>query len=248
LDLRKIMTLHYCLAPIPSDKRFINLTGRTFERLTIVGYAGSASWVCKCDCGTTKIVKSRPMVAGLSRSCGCLRSEQLIERNYSHGQSKRSENTQEYQSWQAMKARCYGVNSRAYKRYGERGIEVCDRWRDNFSLFYLDMGAKPTSKHTLERIDNDGNYEPGNVRWATYTEQANNRRSNRLLEFDGRIQNVEMWAKELELNSANIRNRLHNNWCVRCTLTIPYEQNVYKSSLHYQVCPHIKLQKIFKSS
>lgn len=154
----------------------IDLTGMTFGRLTAVSRVGSSTsgyalWECVCECGTVKVVASAQLRSGRTRSCGCLVRDAVSEARTVHGMS----HSVEYQAWSAMRSRCLNPNHSNYPDYGGRGITVCDRWRDSFVAFYEDVGRRPPG-HSLDRIDNDGNYEPGNVRWATAQEQAMNRR------------------------------------------------------------------------
>lgn len=129
--------------------------------------------LCRCECGTQKEVIIKNLRSGTSRSCGCERSKNLIKRNTKHG--KRF--TKTWRAWHSMKNRCYNKNFTQYKNYGGRGIEVCDEWRSSFVAFYDHVGDAPEGK-TLDRIDNNGNYEPGNVRWSTYKEQCQNKGNN----------------------------------------------------------------------
>lgn len=132
----------------------------------------------------------------------------------------------EYRSWAHMIGRCTVPTDKSYKNYGGRGITVCYEWRTSFRAFYEDMGPRPTPKHQLDRIDNNGNYEPSNCRWATPTEQANNRRSNRLITFDGKTMNAKEWSKVLGLDYNTLRQRLFRyNW--------PVEKAFGKENSHY---------------
>lgn len=127
----------------------------------------------------------------------------------------------EYVTWASMKRRCYGVSAANYARYGGRGIKVCDRWRESFLNFYQDMGDRPSPKHTLERINNDKNYEPNNCRWATSKEQANNRRSSRILVLNGKSQSLRLWAEEYQISYDLVLGRLKANWSLEKALTKP---------------------------
>jgi hypothetical protein len=148
--------------------------------LTVVSFSGREGnanyWLCGCECGGEKIVRAGHLLQDKIRSCGCLTRASRSAPNKTHGMSL----TPEYQSWKSMKDRCLNKRNRAFKHYGGRGITVCDRWIKSFEDFYSDMGPRPSPRHSLDRYpDNNGNYEPGNCRWATSAQQRANQRPYR---------------------------------------------------------------------
>ena len=165
-----------------------NLIGQVFGRLTVVKDSGERDplrsyvlWLCKCSCGKRCLARSQVLLNGTKRSCGCLYAESLKTRRnrLRHGESTGDgRDTPEYHAWQGLKGRCLNPSNEDFAHYGGRGIKVCARWQSSYENFLADMGRKPSPEHSLDRINNDGNYEPGNCRWATYTEQNNNRRKN----------------------------------------------------------------------
>lgn len=154
---------------------FQDLTGKKFGRLTAIKRDFTkkrTAWLCKCECGNTKIVTSTHLKSGLTKSCGCLQKERAIEAKTKHKQSS----TSLYHRWKAIKQRCHNPNNKRYYQYGGRGIKMCDEWRNDFLTFEkwaYDNGYK--EELTLDRIDNDKGYAPSNCRWTSYTEQARNR-------------------------------------------------------------------------
>lgn len=160
----------------------IDLTNGRFGRLTVLGFAGKRGrklyWLCRCDCGTSKEIHGDHLKAGRTRSCGCLNREaQRQSFGKHHGApADKSQRHPLYSTWCNMKARCYNPSVDAYPYYGGRGIVVADEWRDDFARFAADMGPKPSPGHSIDRINPDGHYGPGNCRWATKSEQSANRR------------------------------------------------------------------------
>lgn len=193
-----------------------DLTGRRFGRLMVVRRAannknGDPAWHCVCDCGTEKVVSGSASRQGHTRSCSCLRRELNSTLrppvHEKHGQAGAGAATKEYRAWQSMKARCYTESTRAFHRYGGRGIRVCDRWRDDFVAFFADLGPCPPGR-SLDRVDNDGDYEPGNVRWASCAVQARNRSNNHFIEYAGEKLTLTDWARRLGVSDSTLWYRL----------------------------------------
>lgn len=201
--------------------KFIDLTGQKFNRLTVVSRAESNGkkvlWNCKCDCGSEAIVISGHLKNGNTKSCGCLNIDKIKERLTTHGMKW----SPEYKSWEAMMQRCNNEKRKDSKDYLGRGISVCDEWR-SFEKFYADMGHRPEGT-SLDRIDNDGNYEPGNCRWATSIEQGRNQRTNRMLSFNGKVMCLSEWASELGMSVGTLHSRLNKyKWTIEKSLTTPH--------------------------
>ena len=166
-------------------------------------------WICQCDCGTVKSIAVSSLRSGRSKSCGCYCSDVLVKIRTTHGQSK----TKIYNIWVSMLSRCRNKNFPLYKNYGGRGIKVCERWLI-FENFLADMGDKPDGM-TIDRINNDGNYEPSNCRWATWIDQANNKRTTRFVVYNGMKLSLAQWARKLNINSDTLKDRLDSNWPIR---------------------------------
>jgi hypothetical protein len=190
-----------------STKR-IDVVGLRFGRLEVIDDANPSSGrrrvKCRCDCGNEAVVDPRLLRNGRTKSCGCLQKEKVAITARSmtkHGMTK----SPEYNSWTKMKRRCLSPADAKYPLYGGRGIGVCERWLHDFEAFFADVGERPSSTHSLDRIDVNGNYEPGNCRWATPSEQSRNKQKHRLVRHEG----VEMpLSQACELAGVNYRSAL----------------------------------------
>lgn len=193
-----------------------DLTGKTFGRLTVISHSHFIStntgtrhyWNCECSCGNS--LKVRGYALKTTKSCGCLQRDTVRALMTVHGDCTGYEITKEYQTWYAMKDRCTNEVCKEYHNYGGRGIRVCERWM-KYQNFIADMGRAPSKKHSIERCNNEGNYEPRNCKWATDIEQVYNRRNTLLAEYRGEIKPVKIWCQELGLSYARIRDRIRTH-------------------------------------
>ena len=167
--------------------------------------------------GKTLLIAGQDLRAGDSTSCGCAKTNRIKALKYSHGMAA----TPEYEIWQGMLKRCRNPKSAAYKNYGGRGIQVCERWQKSFQNFLDDMGLRPAKHLTIERIDNDKNYEPDNCRWATRTEQCQNKRNNRLITYNNQTLCLSAWARILGQSRGMLKDRLRRGWTIKETLETP---------------------------
>jgi hypothetical protein len=213
----------YCSKPCYAKARQHDQTGRRYGRLVVTGEAqvrrhGRPTWECLCDCGTTRTAEAEELRTGHVQSCGCLALETRGANNRTHGQSK----TDLWKLWVSMRQRCENPANPSYARYGALGVKVCTRWQE-FLNFLEDMGERPTASHSIDRKDPHGDYCPENCRWATPTEQANNRRKTVLWECDGLRLSVAQWAARTGMKQATLRRRLKAGWPIKAALTMPVE-------------------------
>ena len=193
----------------------MDLTGRRFDRLEVVAFVGlkwrNAVWACLCDCGNTTIVKAGELRNGHTRSCGCIKVELVSERSRTHGHAYALEKqqTSAYRAWCDMKTRCTNPNRDSYKRYGGRGIKICDRWINSFENFFEDMGPPPSKGMSLDRKDGDQGYCKENCRWASPKEQANNTSRNRHVIIDGQQLTAKQAAEKFGVSEFTIYGRLN---------------------------------------
>lgn len=193
---------------------FKNISSTRVGRWTVLRFAGSSPsgqsmWECKCDCGNTSKVSGGNLQSGSSTSCGCYLEEIRPNLAATH----RLTGTPEHISWAGMKGRCLNPRNHKYPAYGARGIKVCERWMV-FENFLADMGNRPSLAHSIERKNNNGDYEPGNCIWATNTTQANNRRNNKSITLNGVTKNLCEWARHLGIKPATICARIKRGWTI----------------------------------
>ena len=176
-----------------------------------------AYWLCRCDCGRNRIVMGKYLRQREVKSCGCLNRQPLKGPQFKHGHANAGKITPTYTTWSGMVQRYINPKNNQYYRYGARGIRVYQRWL-KFENFLRDMGPRPLGK-TLDRIDGTGNYEPGNCRWATPKEQANNSSKPKLIAYQGKTHNLTEWAKEIGISSSTLSVRL-KKWTIEKALTL----------------------------
>lgn len=187
----------------------------------------SVLWECMCDCGNHTEARTSRLLTGEKRSCGCQKNAPKPPTTFRRGAhigrwKSRGVRSSEFRAWQSMKKRCLNTRDQYYHVYGGRGIRVCDRWLESFENFLEDMGKKPSESHSLDRIDNDGNYCQENCRWATVEQQANNRQQTVSVTALGRTQSLQQWARETGLHPQTIQSRLKKfGWAPDEAVSVP---------------------------
>lgn len=210
--------------PKPINPQFVDLEGRRFGFLIILGYwgknrFGNSQWLCQCSCGNYTATATSSLTSGRTTSCGCWHRKIAGANLKTHGQT----NTPEHSSWSMMLTRCRNPHFPSFADYGGRGITVCERWLQ-FENFLQDMGKRPVGT-TLERVDNEKGYAPDNCIWTTRQEQANNKRNNRILTLNGRQQTMAQWSREMNIPQSRIFARLKLGWSDERALTEPKHIN-----------------------
>jgi hypothetical protein len=203
--------------PVSNGHRLIDLTGQRFGHLIAIARFGTnnngdATWLCRCDCGVEKEISGHGLRDGRTKSCGCRRLDGTIR----HGLYK----SVEYRIWGAMLQRCKNPNAGHYDLYGGRGITVDPRW-ESFENFLADMGNRPSPKHSIERVDNDGPYSPTNCIWATRAIQSRNTRRTLRLTLNGETLCLKDWAQRFGLEYETLRGRIKKGWGIETALTTP---------------------------
>ena len=185
-----------------------DISGQRFHRLTAIEPVGKDAhgrviWKCKCDCGEFVEVSTHSLTTGNTKSCGCLKVDKFRRMITKHGYS----DTRTYGIWQDIKKRCFDVNEAEFNRYGGRGITMCKEWANDFTAFLHDMGECPKGM-TIDRIDNDGNYEPSNCRWADGFTQGNNKSNNINIEIDGVTKTMTQWCRVYGISQQTAHSRI----------------------------------------
>lgn len=200
--------------------------GRKFGKLTLQeeldfkvrpkGKGRLRYFLCRCECGENKKVCLFHLRTGHTTSCGCAKIPAIKSANTRHGQAR----SKVWRAWESMRSRCRNPNTTHFKHYGGKGIKVCERW-EKFENFFEDMGDLPAPRYTIERRDPNGDYEPSNCYWATWTEQANNRTNTVRITLDGRTQSATLWAREFGINPKTVLSRVAAGWDSEKALTYP---------------------------
>lgn len=191
------------------------LTGLRFGRLVAIKQLSSrhkrACWGCLCDCGAAVSKSTANLTRGRVNSCGC--------KSIEHGSARRGQKSSEYLIWVSMRQRCSNPKNKSWHRYGGRGISVCDSWAESFEIFLADMGPRPSTNHSIERLDNAGDYRPGNCAWRTMQDQARNTRRNIIVKVDGRsmplVQATELRGMPYKL----VYDRMYRGWAFAKAIT-----------------------------
>lgn len=190
-----------------------------FGRLTVLSYASKSNkknyWECVCACGKNKVIVGSNLRNGHTQSCGCLHKETMSVLKTKHA----SCNSKEYKTWSSIIQRCLNPNNSRFKSYCGAGIDVCDRWKKSFINFIADVGKCPDKKMSLDRINNKKGYSPDNCRWATNTQQARNKNTNRMISMDGETHCLSEWAEILNIPRERIKNRLRRGWDIKRCLS-----------------------------
>ena len=204
-----------------------NLRGRVFGSLTAMFWIRKASsgtwiWLCRCFCGRHSSVRASNLISSHTRSCGCLK----VESTTTHGMR----GSPEYSAWRAMIQRCRNGNHPEFENYGARGITVCDKWADSFEAFLSDMGVRPSSRHSIDRVNNEKGYSPENCRWATGSQQMRNTRGNHWIEIDGQRKLITDWAIEKDIHFTTICHRIERGMSERDAVLMPPRFGVRRAS------------------
>lgn len=203
--------------------KFQDLSGQKFNYLKVIEHAGrnhigKHMYLCKCDCGKTVIVRGEDIKSGNTKSCGCMRRQMTIDKNFKHGFA----HTPMYNVWSEIKERCLNPNNKSYKNYGGRGIVMCEEWLD-YMNFHRDMVSTYREGLTIERVGNDKGYSKSNCIWADINVQANNKRKNHFIEYAGERLTISQMARKHNMKPYIVQKRIYKGWSVEKALTTPVD-------------------------
>lgn len=205
----------------------INIVGQKFGRLTVKSHLGrkhhTSMWRCKCDCGNVVDVQGGAIKNGSIKSCGCWQSDRMAKLNLKHGFARNGVKVPEYKTWEGMRRRCENSADKSFPHYGGKGISVCDRWKD-FQVFLSDIEPRPSPRHSLDRIDVNGNYEPSNCRWATASQQCRNKTTNRFIVFNGKPMTLVKASEKSGIPYKTLKSRLQKGWTDDRAINTPVSQ------------------------
>ena len=211
-------------------KKIKNHCGEKYGRLTVINFVERKNrqsyWKCICDCGNEIVIPISYLIVGDTKSCGCLRKENARKNGK---KNKFVQNKRLYRIWIDMKRRCYNTKRKSYKYYGKKGIYVCEEWKNNFKAFQywaLNNGYKDTL--SIDRINNNGNYEPSNCRWATIKQQNNNMSTNHYIEYNNEKYTLKQLCEKYNFDYELIKNRLRYGWTLERAITTPKRKNKKK--------------------
>lgn len=213
---------------IKRGNRFKDITGLVVGRLTAVSFAGMkprAMWLCRCECGNECEIATKYLTSARTVSCGCVRSEKSGSRLRTHGKTL----TPEHKTWKSIRQRCNNENDKAFDNYGGRGIKMCERWKNSFEAFLEDMGTKPSRNHSIERLNNDGDYDPSNCVWATKKVQNRNTRRTTYVNYRAHTHKLCELCASLGVSDAVVRWRISRGWTVEQAIETPIRKKPERS-------------------
>lgn len=216
-------------------RKLVDLTGQRFGRLVVQEYLGrrhhSSFWRCVCDCGTTTDVMASSLKT-VTKSCGCWKRDRMASLTLKHGErgGERRDRSPEYKAWDSIKQRCLNPKTKGWEWYGGRGIRIANEWRYDFSAFLAHVGPRPSPQHSIDRIDSNGDYAPGNVRWATWTEQARNRSNNRIVNGV----TLKQAAERAGIPYKTVKGRIAKGWSVERALETPVDGAKVAAQRHHR--------------
>lgn len=192
--------------------QLIDISGNKYGRWNVIGYAGNKKWLCKCDCGTEKLVEKTKLIRGESKSCGCYRQELVSASRTTHGMSKSKTGNRLYGIWSGVKDRCNNTKSKYYERYGAKGIFICPEWNNDYMSFHnWSIQNGYADNLTLDRIDNSKGYCPDNCRWVDYEIQENNRTNNILFKVGNETLTLAQLSRKCGLSRALTEKKYKEN-------------------------------------